>query len=281
MNSLSDANGFNNQDAILLSAFSYQTYPFFDKKELILPEAYALSHTIYGMVGVTEKIEECFGFIAESEERIVLAFRGSDSTPNLDSDLDLFQISFPYVENAGKTHRGITRIYESLRSNLIEAILKATPNKALFITGHSLGADLAIMAGLDIAVNTAVKNPYVYTYAAGRPGDPDFIQNYNEHVENSFRIFNVHDLIPTLPAAEYPPPFTEEGLVYEHVSMPFPVDFQLNNVFLNHRINCYFEKLGELDTEYMTDLRIKNPGFCPEAINLQELAISMLKNVTS
>lgn len=270
--------GLNEKDAILMAGFCYQTYPFFDHKELVLPDGFKHSYSFTGMTGVTEKTEENFGFVAESQDRIVLAFRGSDSTPNLDSDLDLFQIPFPYVADAGNCHRGITRIYESMRDKLIEIIQKIPEDKQLYLTGHSLGGDLAIMAALDFEVNTKRKDSIVYTYAAGRPGDMTFAEKYNDLVRNSYRIFNVHDFIPTLPAAEYPPPFTEKGLFYEHVNMAVPIGFQLNNVFLNHRINCYFQKLGEQDSDYMNTLRNTSPGFCPEPINLPALADSMKNN---
>lgn len=269
---------FNLKDAILLAGFSYQAYPFFEKEALVLPENFQLIHSFNGTAGVTEKKAECFGFLAESPDTIILTFRGSDSTLNLDSDLDLFQIPFPYVENAGATHRGITRIYQSMRDSLIEVVRKFPLDKKVYLTGHSLGADLAILAGLDFAVNTPIQNLFVYTYAAGRPGDPVFTQRYNQQVENSFRIFNVHDFIPTLPAADYPPPFTQKGLRYEHINYPVPIDFQMNNVFLNHRINCYFQKLGESDINYMNSLRMNSPGFCPEPVNLKELAESMENN---
>lgn len=270
--------GLSKRDAILMAGFCYQTYPFFSEKKLVLPEEFKPIHSFTGKAGVTEKTAENFGFVAESPERIVLAFRGSDSTPNLDSDLDLFQIPFPYVADGGSSHRGITRIYQSMRDELIEIINSIPADKPLYLTGHSLGGDLAMMAALDFAVNTAQKNTIVYTYAAGRPGDMAFAKKYNQLVKNSYRIFNVHDFIPTLPAAEYPPPFTEEGLFYEHVNISVPISFQLNNVFLNHRINCYFQKLGDQDSTYTNELRITSPGFCPEPINLPALADSMKNN---
>ncbi len=269
---------YSKQDAILMAGFCYQTYPFFDQQQLALPAGFELKSSFNGLAGVTEKTQENFGFIAESAERLVLAFRGSDSTPNLDSDLDLFQILFPYVKNAGYSHRGITRVYQSLRDEVLEQVHQLPADKKLTITGHSLGGDLSIMAALDFAANIGRNDVTVYTYAAGRPGDQDFAEAYNTQVKNSFRIYNVHDFIPTLPAAEYPAPFTETGLVYQHVEAPVPIGFQMNNLFLNHRINCYFQKLGEQDINYMNALRMNSPGFCPEPINLVKLADSMKNN---
>lgn len=266
------------QDAILMAGFCYQTYPFFAQQQLTLPAGFKLSGSFKGLAGVTEKKEENFGYLAESADRLILAFRGSDSIPNLDSDFDLFQVPFPYVLNSGLSHRGITKVYQSLRENVIELIHQLPKEKPLYITGHSLGGDLSIMAALDLAANTHRKDSIVYTYAAGRPGDHQFVSTFNTQVKNSFRIYNVHDFIPTLPAAEYPPPFTETGLVYQHVDTSVPIDFQLNNMFLNHRINCYFQKLGELDSHFTANLRRNSPGFCPEPIDLMGLAASMTNN---
>lgn len=269
---------YSNQDAILMAGFCYQTYLFYDQQQLVLPVGFELRSSFKGMAGVTEKTQENFGYIAESKDSLVLAFRGTDSTPNLDSDLDLFQIPFPYVKNAGLCHRGITRIYQSLREEVLDQLSQLPQDKKFYITGHSLGGDLAIMAALDLAVNSNRKAIIAYTYAAGRPGDRDFAAAYKAQVKNSFRIYNVHDFIPTLPAAEYPPPFTETGLVYEHVDVAVPIAFQMNNLFLNHRINYYFQKLGEQDHNYFRQLQSSSPGFGPEAIDLSALAAAMANN---
>ena len=67
---------FNSKDAILLAAMSYQTYPFFLEGKLILPKGYELGYTIRAFVNVENPKEEVFGFIAESKDKIIIAFRG-------------------------------------------------------------------------------------------------------------------------------------------------------------------------------------------------------------
>ena len=263
MDTLDVENIFNSKDAILLAAMCYQTYPFFEEGKLVLPKGFELRYTIRAIAGVENPTEEVFGFIAESEDRIVVAFRGSDSPQDLDSDFDFFQVPYPFVENGGETHRGFTCIYKSTRNSLIRELNKLSNKKRLFVTGHSLGAALATLFTLDIAVNTKFKNPILYTLASLRVGDPDFASRFNRTVKNSVRIFNVHDPIPTFPNRLYPPPFTDEGLVYQHVSRKFPLSFQLNNMPLNHRINCYFKNLSKKNPAYAKALCNANPGFCP------------------
>ncbi|MDP2843842.1 MAG: hypothetical protein Q8O06_09445 [Acetobacterium sp.] len=62
---------YSKQDAILMAGFCYQTYPFFDQQQLALPVGFDLKLSFNGKAGVTEKIEENFGFIAESTNHIV------------------------------------------------------------------------------------------------------------------------------------------------------------------------------------------------------------------
>ncbi len=73
----------------------------------------------------------------------------------------------------------------------------------------------------------------------------------------------MHDIIPTLPAEAYPPPFTSKGLYYRHVNNNFPVSFQLNSIARNHYIGCYLNKISRSDPEFTSALCLDNTDFCP------------------
>ncbi len=255
---------YRSEDAILLAGMCYQTYPFFEKDALSLPKGYELRYTMRAIAGVSEPEEGVFGFIAESGNQIVLALRGTVNLADSDSDLDMFQTPYPYREGAGRTHRGITCIYQSMRDGLIRELTALPSTKRLLVTGHSLGGDLAILASLDIATNTRFEDPIVYTLAAGRIGDPAFAACFDDVVKGCHRIHNVHDFIPTLPAEEYPSSFVEGGLAYRHVGTEHPLSFQTNSIPLNHRINRYLEALGEEDLALTAALRADSPGFWPD-----------------
>jgi hypothetical protein len=108
-------------------------------------------------------------------------------------------------------------MYESLRTGSaagapsVASALASLPFKrpvgALTVCGHSLGASLATLLALDLAVNRGFKNPTVYTFASPRTGDTAFAGAYNQVVPNTFRIANRIDLVPKLPL----PP------MYDHV----------------------------------------------------------------
>ncbi|CEH31336.1 lipase family protein [Aneurinibacillus migulanus] len=256
---------FNNEDAILLAAMIFQSYQLFEKRTPILPKGLNLRFTIHALAGVEEPGEEVFGFIAESQDKIIVVFRGTRTFKDNESDQDLYQVMYPYVRNAGKTHRGFTCIYQSARNELIRELNKLSTTKRLLVAGHSLGGALAVLAALDIAINTPFKNPVVYTYGSPRVADPVFASRFNQTVKNSFRIFNVHDIIPTLPAQAYPTPFTKEGLFYRHVRSKVPLSFQLNSLPVrNHEIVCYFKKLSQHNPNFTRVLCDENLGFCPD-----------------
>lgn len=69
---------------------------------------------------------------------------------------------------------------------------------------------------------------------------------------------------PTIPAQAYPPPFTEEGLYYQHVNIKYPLSFQLNSIARDHYISCYFNKLSQNNPDFAKALCAENPGFCPD-----------------
>ena len=256
-------NIFNSKTAILLAAMSYQTYPFFLEEKLILPKGYELRYTIYAFANVENPTKEVFGFIAESKDEIIIAFRGTDSFKDNESDQDLYQVPYPFVRNAGKTHRGFTCIYQSTRNKLIRELNKLSKTKRLFVTGHNYGGALATLAALDIAANTGFENPIIYTYGSPRVGDPDFAFRFNKEVKNSLRVINIHDSFPTFPDQVYPPPFTEEGLYYQHVETKYPISFQLNDIPRNDSIGCYFKNLSKMNPDFAKTLCRENPGFCP------------------
>lgn len=256
---------FHSKTAILLAAMCYQTYPFYFEGKLILPAEFTLQYTIRALANVENPKELVFGFIAESTDQIIMAFRGYAAYPeDLLAAYDILQVQYPYVTNGGNTSRGFTCVYRSTRTKLIQELNKLSAKKQLFITGHNYGGAVATLAALDIAVNTKFKNPFVYTYGSPRIGDPCFADRFDRAINNKVRITNIHDPFTTFPARNYPPPFTKLGIRYQHVKAKYPLAFQLNNVTRNDRIACYFQSLSEKDPLFSKMLCNDNPGFCPD-----------------
>ncbi|MCR8843624.1 lipase family protein [Paenibacillus sp. SC116] len=254
-----------NKNAIFLAAMSYQAYLLFLTNKLVLPKGFKLRSIIRVFANVENPKEEIFGFIAESKQKIIISFRGYAAYPaDLLAGYDVLQVPYPYVKHAGNTMRGLTCMYQSTRDKIIGVLNELPASKKLYIAGHNYGGVVATLAALDIAVNTKFKTPNVYTYGSLRTGDPVFASRFNKVVKNSVRVVNVHDVNSTFPATFYPPPFTKNGLRYQHVQCKYPLYFQLNSTSRNDGIGCYFKYLSKRNPTYAKALCRTNPGFCPD-----------------
>lgn len=120
-------NMFTSQAAIFLAAMSYQTYLLYFEGELILPKGFQLRYTIRASADVENPTEHMYGFVAESKEEIIIAFRGYAAYPaDLLAAYDILQIPYPFVTEAGKT---FTWIYMPVSVNTRSVTQK---NKSVF-----------------------------------------------------------------------------------------------------------------------------------------------------
>jgi predicted lipase len=150
----------------------------------------------------------------------VIAIRGTEGILEWIHDAEFLQVPCPFLVGAGHTEDGFTAMYESLRTgaaanspSVVSALATLQcprPVSSMTICGHSLGGALATLLALDVAANTAFKNPAVYTYGSPRTGDSLFASTFDQVVQNSYRVANRLDIVPTLP-----PPVD-----YDHVLNP-------------------------------------------------------------
>jgi hypothetical protein len=140
-------------------------------------------------------------------------------------------VPFPYMTNAGNVADGFLDIYKTFsimvpgsnaapvtlqdKTDLPGGISLSATNVTLVAVGHSLGAALITLYGLDVA-SRGVLNPLVYTFASPRVGDKNFAKAYNATVATNYRIYNWPDLVPRFPKD----PFDN----YEHVKGKYEVD---------------------------------------------------------
>ncbi|MFD0694014.1 lipase family protein [Paenibacillus sp. GCM10027628] len=256
-------NLFNKRTAIFMAAVCSQTYHQFDNDDgtFIVPRNYHVSATFKAasFLGV----EELFGFILESNDRIILAFRGTNTSSDWISDAIARQNAYPYVQDGGWVHRGFLDIYRTARKKILTSLSKLSAQKQLYITGHSLGGALATLCAIDVALNTKFKAPIVYTYASPRVGNPEFASRFSNLLSNRHRVYNQHDLVPQLPTVLYKSPNTDQLYHYLHVKKGFELSFQKGSLSANHAIGNYFTELARLDPTYTLELNRRNPGFCP------------------
>ncbi|WP_415752764.1 lipase family protein [Paenibacillus forsythiae] len=251
------------QRAIFLAAICGQTYAQFTDADgsFVVPLGYSVSHTIQAKS--MSQVWERFGFILESPQEIIVAFRGTSSASDWISDIIASQKRFKYIEEDCLTHRGFTDIYSSARRGIINALERSSQGKTLYITGHSLGAALATLCAMDIAANTDYRSPNLFTFGSPRVGDPAFAKAFTRYVRSSFRIANPFDVVTHAPPSIYKLPKRDKRYYYSHVQTLSSLPFQNGGVGLNHIIGSYFAKLSQSQPEFTQMLCAANPGFCP------------------
>ncbi|QGQ95496.1 lipase family protein [Paenibacillus psychroresistens] len=249
--------------ALFLICSCHQTYnQFLDSAgRFIVPAGYrymtSFSAEAYGFA------QETFGYLIESDDTIVLAFRGTTSAADTVSDLIARQMPYPWFANGGNTHRGFTEIYASARKQILDALAKSDSHKKLIITGHSLGGALATLCALDLAYNTKFASPIVYTYGAPRVGDPTFAAAYNQKIAFSHRIVIESDLIPLIPPPLYKIPSQSKIYHYRHVKGGFTLHFLTDSFSKNHALFNYFTMLAKYESAYAIHLCSQLPSICP------------------
>ncbi|MDF2814917.1 MAG: lipase [Paenibacillus sp.] len=254
---------FDIQTAIFLAAVCGQAYCQFDNPngDFLVPAGYKVASSFKALS--FDGVSEWFGFILESKEQIIVAFRGTSSTADWVSNAIARQEKFKCVPNSGWTHCGFTQIYYSVRSTILSVMKRLSERKILYVTGHSLGGALATLCAMDLAENTKFKNPRVYTYGSPRVGDPTFAKAYSAKIACSHRIANKYDLVTHLPPIVYKQPREDQYFYYMQVKQDYELQFKNGSVADNHKIEDYFQALSRLDPIYAENMCKKNVGYCP------------------
>jgi hypothetical protein len=152
-----------------------------------------------------------WAYIAEGADLIALAFRGTSSTRNWDTD---FQVALVHPENTDRqlrVHKGFYQAFVKLNEGTLgikeklDVVKDATKGAVpIYIAGHSLGGALAQIAG---AVLGSDQIAACYTFGSPRVGN--FYFDLWVKVP-SYRVLNYADIVPQVPLP----------LVYRHSGDP-------------------------------------------------------------
>ncbi len=127
---------------------------------------------------------------------LVLAFRGTEKSPrDWKTDLRARLVPARDERKPGLIHEGFQESYHAVEA-MIEEELAHFPGEPLYVTGHSLGGALAVVATrfLD-AGNLAA----CYTFGSPRVGDLSLAKEFKTPI---YRVVNAADAVPRLPFGE-------------------------------------------------------------------------------
>jgi predicted lipase len=139
----------------------------------------------------------------EGTKRIVVAFRGSDSKKDWDTDLKFAQMKIPYDNTNDKirVHGGFVEAYNSeYVRGALHRLLTLNPSvHDVYITGHSYGAALSVLCAVDLHYNFKDKNYNVALFGCPRVGNREFMLSYNRRVFKTLRVENGNDAVTKIP----------------------------------------------------------------------------------
>lgn len=198
----------------------------------------AIRTGVTSAVRVGRKVEVFYGFLLESDADSILVFRGTQQMAEWVGNIYAVQQDYldPNTgESLGRIHKGFRRIANNIiNPQIVDAVRNINPNKPCYVSGHSLGAALATLLAMDIALAIPELQPnlQLYVYASPRVGNPAFVSSYARFLPNSYRITNLADPIPTLPPTKLRSEFVHVGEEWSFIT-------QAGDILPNHIVDTY------------------------------------------
>lgn len=143
---------------------------------------------------------ETQAYLAQSKDACILAFRGTQPDKIVDwlTDLGALQVPGP----VGKVHGGFLTALNYIWPDVLRALQTKRGTRTLWITGHSLGGALAVLATAKLRTdprNSQTVNG-LYTYGQPRVGDTTFSKAFDQLMgAHTFRFVNYKDIVPRVP----------------------------------------------------------------------------------
>jgi predicted lipase len=200
-----------------------------------------IGQTVKQAVKIRQLTPVYLGFVLVSDARSIIVFRGTQRNIEWVNNFYARQQNYRNATSGrsfGKVHRGFVANYESIIAPTPRQIAeKLNPALPCYITGHSLGASLAVLASVDLYENVPALRSQIqlYTYAGARVGDPTFARLHSERVPNHYRVVNLADIVPLLPPLQSP------GGTYVHTGEEWSFLTQNGDFLPNHVVDTYRE----------------------------------------
>jgi len=216
--------------------FAEAAYDVAAKQTPLLPPGYVVKSTIVADAQKTAQVmaaiplahqrmvralvasNPIMGFVGRNDatQTAIVSFRGTETPEDWLQDFDSLAVPFPDIPASGLVHQGFDAVYQTIRDSVIAGVDAAKVNAtSMWITGHSLGGAIALLAAIDFAKNAVP--PLVsqlYTFAGPRVGDESFQALFDAAIPLCYRVVNRWDIVPQLP----PPP------LFIHVGQAVDID---------------------------------------------------------
>lgn len=194
-------------------------------------------------------------YLDESNSTLFIIFRGTNNIKEWLQDFDIVQKKYNVsnyfnniklnnykqktssILNNVSIHAGFVDIYSHFRDTIFK-ILKEKKPKKVIVSGHSLGAAVATICGVDLYLHKY--DTTIYNFASPRIGGDNFLKLVEDYKIPIYRHVNDADIIPTLPPSIVPNFDNREDLYfYTHVGTVIPFISNRYSYINNHIMSCY------------------------------------------
>lgn len=194
---------YSDRTALLMARLAYRAYNDFDGDDAAF-DLFSSEMCLNGFSDCRPLIDRdvgTAGYIVEGSDIIVVAFRGTQDELDWKTNVNA---RFVVLQGGTRVHTGFFQAYWPIRDamfDVIRAVIKAKP-RPVYITGHSLGGALALMATAELAndEDATVRDCIAacYTFGCPRAGDASFDTYVKAPL---YRITNGVDIVPAIPPA--------------------------------------------------------------------------------
>lgn len=137
------------------------------------------------------------GFIFTDEDQCVVSFRGSVSIGDWVNNASVDLVPW---RAGGRVHEGFNAALNLVWMDISPIIKERAKGRTLWLTGHSLGGALAVLAAMRLRLEAAMVVDGIYTFGMPKVGDDDFAAAFTQHHgNNAFTFLNEGDFVPWLP----------------------------------------------------------------------------------
>jgi len=205
---------YSDRTAWIMAEMSRLVYSLFEKDDTELKNA--LSNGEFELVR-TFNCKGTQAFLAKqsSTKMAVLAFRGTQINEWKDFKTDI-EARFYHDEKGAKIHIGFYKAFNCVELDVRDAV-DDLADYALYVTGHSLGGALALIATRALNSDNLAA---CYTYGGPKVGNEEFGEGIRSPI---YRVINAYDVVPVLPFS---------WLIELLYLLPFKI---FKNILINYR----------------------------------------------
>jgi triacylglycerol lipase len=192
---------YSDRTALLMARLALRAYQAFDADDTSFAD-FSKGFEALGLrqcVGLIDREAGTAGYVAAGDELIVVVFRGTENELDWRKN---FRFQFVELQGGARVHAGFFLAYLTIREALfknVKRLVKDAP-RPVYLTGHSLGGALAMMATAELSNHEERELrdciAACYTFGSPKVGDRSFDQFVKVPL---YRVTNGIDIVPAVP----------------------------------------------------------------------------------